>query len=216
VRKIVAVMAISCLPFVVRTQEPSAPPQAPASVATEPWIAAAVEAGQRGKVPNTKLVHPAGMNSGRVLIGSFSTPFTRVTAAAAAAKRNYKTFTVADVTPDLIAPELHVYALSRPWGLEAARIEAVVITPAKGKDEEKRARAIQPLRLEPTPTAFRSLLGVEFEGEHMLAVFPLSALSEANEVHIVYAVPVPGGPNGDVKGCRDCHDTFSLKDVRVR
>jgi hypothetical protein len=100
--------------------------------------------------------------------------------------------------------------------VEAARVEAVVITPAKGKDEEKRARAIQPLRLEATPTAFRNLLGVEFEGEHILAVLPLSALAEANDVHVVCAVPVPGGPDGDVKGCRDCHVTFSLKDVRVR
>jgi hypothetical protein len=216
VRVLILALAIGSVPFMLRAQEPGAPPAAPTSVPAEPWIAAAVDAGQRGKAPNTKLVHPAGMNSGRVLFGSFSTPFTRVTAAAAAAKRTYKTFTVADVTPDLIAPELHVYVLSKPWGIEAARVEAVVITPAKGKEDEKRARAIQPLRLEPTPAMFRNLLGVEFEGEHVLAVFPLSALSEANEVHVVYAVPVPGGPDGDVKGCRDCHDTFSLKDVRVR
>src|SRR5712692_3213182 len=48
--------------------------------------------------------------TGRVVVGCFTTPFSRVVAAAQNAKRKYKPFTEADVTPELIAAgELHVH-----------------------------------------------------------------------------------------------------------
>jgi hypothetical protein len=45
------------------------------------------------------------------LIGSISTPFARVVQAGLTARKQGNAFTMADVTPELIAPELHVIVL---------------------------------------------------------------------------------------------------------
>ena len=127
---------------------------------------------------------PMGMQS--TYVGCFTTPFSRVAQAAQAARKKYKNFTAADVTPDMIAPHLEVLAPSHdPVGQGPGRtnVEAVVITPRKSKD---RGAAIQPIISEEMTAEYKNLMGATFEGRGMRAVFPLSALSEANEVHVVY------------------------------
>ena len=47
------------------------------------------------------------------LISVYTTPFLRVALAANAAKKRYKRFTEVDVTPDMTALEIHVYAASQ-------------------------------------------------------------------------------------------------------
>ena len=54
----------------------------------------------------------AGWGNGP-LIGSFSTPFARVVQAAVATRKKGSAFAPGNVTPDLIAPELHVIALAQ-------------------------------------------------------------------------------------------------------
>src|SRR5262245_16341793 len=64
------------------------------------------------------------------LLGRFSTPFSRVVQAAVAAQKRGKPLTAADVSPELIAPELHVIAISqRTENLEdMARVRTVAVT----------------------------------------------------------------------------------------
>jgi hypothetical protein len=196
-------------------------------------IEKAIRAGEKGDVPSGAISKSSGWSWGSIYLATFSTPYMRVAAASRAAKKAYKKFTPADVTPEMVAPELHVYGWSQMNGNQptqaplgggalhdsaargAVSVSAVVITPKKGKQEEKQAAAIQPLRFEPLPTVWQNLFGARTEAEGMLAVFPLSALSEDNEVHIVYERPVTMGTNAmGGRHCEDCSASFSLKGVK--
>lgn len=154
---------------------------------------------------------PMGMQS--MYVGCFTTPFSRVAQAAQAAKKKYKNFTEADVTPEMIEPHLEVLAPSHTRAGEGPRpvnVEAVVITPRKSKD---RGAAIQPIKSEEMTAEYKNLMGATFEGRGMRAVFPLSALSEANEVHVVYdeKACIVGGWG---KWYEDCPAKLKLDKVR--
>jgi len=151
---------------------------------------------------------PMGMQS--AYVGCFTTPFSRVAQAAQAARKKYKTFTEADVTPEMIAPHFEVLAPSRDGGAGRTNVEAVVVTPKKSKD---RSAAIQPILSEEMTAEYKNLMGATFEGKGMRAVFPLSALSEANEVHVVYDAKtcIVGGWG---KFFEDCPAKIKLDKVR--
>jgi len=141
----------------------------------------------------------------------YSTPFLRVASAAHSAKKKYKNFTEADVTPEMLAPELHIYGLAVPLGgMDIANVEAIVITKVKEKNRES---AIQPVRTEPLPADYQNLFGAKTEGRSMLAVFPLSLLREGHEVHIVYDKKTRVGSLG---GCDDCAVEFKPEKDKVR
>jgi hypothetical protein len=55
----------------------------------------------------------AGWGDGPML-GSFSTPFSRVVQAAAVARKEGRTFSATDVSPALVEPQLQVIAISQP------------------------------------------------------------------------------------------------------
>jgi hypothetical protein len=94
-------------------------------------------------------------------------------------------------------------------------VTAIVITPRKGKDEEKMAAAIHPSRFEEMTTLWQNLFGAEFRTLGMVAAFPLSALSEDNEVHVIYDKPATMGTNAlGGTHCEDCSAGFSMKKVR--
>lgn len=79
------------------------------------------------------------------LIGYYTTPFLRVALAANTAKKHYKPFTEADVTAEMLAPEIQVYASSQPvQGTVIANVETIVLMPKKSKD---RSQGIQPTRM---------------------------------------------------------------------
>jgi hypothetical protein len=185
---------------------------------TPELVAEAIKVGEKGDVPSGRLTQSSGFSWGSVHIATFSTPFMRVAMAARQAKKEYRKFTPADVTPEMIAPELHVYAWSQGLaenGPDTANVTAVVITPKKGNKEEKAGKAIQSLRFEPIPQTFQNLLGAKVEGVGRMAVFPLNALSEDNEVHVVYDKNAKMGENAaGGRHCDDCHAGFSLKGVR--
>jgi hypothetical protein len=177
-------------------------------------IKAAIDLGARKKLPETHLIKTASLGSYRLHVATFSTPYMRVAAAARDAKTTYRAFTEADVTPEMIAPELHIYAWPQMDGPEAVGVKAVVITPRSGKQEQKAARAIHPIRFEDAPVVFRNWFGASFEGRGRMAVFPLTALSEENEVHVIYerrvALKVSGSPMVSFS-CEDCDVEFKLK-----
>jgi len=124
----------------------------------------------------------------------YSTPFIRVALAAQDAKRNYKPFTAADVTEDLIAPELHVYAeahevrtlrspLKRGEVRDAIGVTAVVVARKKAKEPDN---VIQPLRTLAVPVSVKNLFGAVFEATGMTAAFPIDALDNDREIRVVY------------------------------
>lgn len=196
-------------------------------------IVEAIKVGERGDVPSGALTQSSGFSWGSVHVATFSTPFMRVAAAARQAKKEYRKFSAEDVTPEMTAPELHIYAWPQAFGKPpsnvgtgtvydrnsgtpwAANVSAVVITPRKGKDEDKQAKAIQPTRIEDIPIAFQNLFGAKSDGVGRMAVFPLSVLSEENEVHVVYDREVTIGTNAaGGRHCQDCRAAFKLKGVR--
>lgn len=122
--------------------------------------------------------------------GCFTTPLSRVRLAAAAARKEYRPFTEADVAPELLEPYLEVVAFpQRAFVHGAGRrgrpidVRAVVIMPTKSKD---RGAAILPSSSAPLDTRFRNMLGATFDAAGMAARFPLSALDDGNEVRFVY------------------------------
>jgi hypothetical protein len=158
-----------------------------------------------------KIQEHSGWGNGPVL-GYFTTPYSRVVLAANSARKLYKTFTLADVTPELLAPEVHVYALARAIGgrMDAiANVQAVVVMPAKEKD---RTKAIQPIRTSELTEEYKNLMEAVMTGRSIIAVFPLSVLDEKNEVRVVFDRFVPGA--SAVKGCTDCGARFNLKKVK--
>ena len=73
-------------------------------------IEEAIRAGERGDVADGVIRKSSGFSWGSIHIATFSTPYMRVAAAARQAKKAYRKFTPANVTPEMIAPELHIYA----------------------------------------------------------------------------------------------------------
>ena len=147
-------------------------------------------------------------DSEKVRWAHFSTPFLRVALATNQAKKRYKTFTKADVTDQIIAPELHVYASAASLGgLNVANVEAVVIMRAKEKD---RSKAIQPLRQEELPEEFQNLFGAKTNGRSVLAVFPIELLNDQNEIRVVFDREVSSG----ALLCSDYAMRFKTSDLR--
>lgn len=141
--------------------------------------------------------------------GCFETPYSRVASAARAATKKYQPFTEADATADQLAPEVRLCAWNRNEAgsdILKARVEAIVVMPAEGAD---RTAAIQPTR-----TLYKTQQAIGF----LCVAFPLSALSAANEVRIVYDRPIQcyaeGGYTVDGKPATECAVRFKLDDVK--
>jgi hypothetical protein len=201
---------------------------------TPQLIAEAIKAGEKGDVSDGAITKSSGWSWGSIRIATFSTPFMRVAMAARQAKKAYQKFTPADVTPEMIEPELHIYAWPQVNGADKPRrdpiggnaiydkapvggvnVTAVVITPQKGNQDEKMAAAIRPSRFEEMTALWQNLFGAEIRTLGMVAVFPLSALSDDNEVHVIYDKPATMGTNA-IGGmhCEDCNAGFNLKKVK--
>jgi hypothetical protein len=179
-------------------------------------IAEAITAGEKGKFHDGRIVEKRSWAlMGGVQVATFSTPFMRVAAAAAHAKRNYQALRPDDVTNDLTAPELHIYAWAQGDLPHVHNVVSVVITPRKGSKEEKRARAIHPKELIDIPTNFRNAFGASADASGKMAVFPLDALNEQHEVHVIYDnTETIKRTNAYTLGCIDCSAAFNLKGVR--
>lgn len=148
--------------------------------------------------------------------GCITTPYSRVVQASQSAREKYQPFTEADVTPEMLAPVVQVFAFP-PASFIMGRgkvgppldVKAVVVAPAKSKDREA---AILPSHQVELDSRYQNMLGATFEATGLVATFPLDVLSEKNEVRFVY----------DGKGCADwknklsseCAVRFNLKGVR--
>lgn len=149
------------------------------------------------------------------LIAVYTTPFLRVALAANTAKKQYRAFTEADVTPEMTAPEIHVYATSKSLGgTGVANVVTVVLLPHGNKNSQQ---AIQPLRITAASEQYKNLFGFIGEGQGMLAVFPLDVWTEDKDVHVVFDAGIPNSNpfgTGGVGGCTDCKSRVYLEKVR--
>ncbi len=131
----------------------------------------------------------------------FTTPYSRVVALAANARELNKTATEADVTPEIIAPgELHIHVFDDIWlgrGWRLARVQAAWLGPASNGG----VPPIEPTRTLTPGTLFikdrtKSIVGKQYPElatAYRTLVFPLSVLSEGNELHVRFDHPVSCG-----------------------
>lgn len=185
----------------------------PGGIVTEMTPERMREAIEKGGDPCYTLTRGMGLSTKQTHVGCFSTPYSRVAGAAKNAKVTYRSFTEADVTPEMIAPELWVLArpAHKPYGPGVADVRAVVIAPAKSKD---RSGIIMPTRTTEDVAEYKNAMGATFEGRGLLAVFPLSVLTEENEVRVVYDARVCGSGGLSSKYSEECAVRFKLDKVR--
>jgi hypothetical protein len=147
-----------------------------------------------------------------VFADCFTTPFSRVVGAAREAKRKYKPFSEADVTPELIAAgELQIHGLAGPAARGGvASVDTIVVMPEGSKD---RSKAVMPTKTTEVSAEYKNALGASYEGKSVTAVFPLSVLTERNTVHSVFDKHRAASGAG-AAGCDDCDIEFKLKNVR--
>jgi hypothetical protein len=145
------------------------------------------------------------------LIAVYTTPFLRVALAANAATKQYKTFTEADVTPDMIKPEILVYAESHTvQGADIANVETIVLLPHNSKDANQ---AVHPTEMKDVSQEYKNLLGFSGEGKGLVAIFPIDAWNENNDLRVVFDKTIPGS-SGGLGACRDCKSRIYLGNVR--
>jgi hypothetical protein len=158
--------------------------------------------------PKVSLGLAIGAKAVTVPMGCFSTPYSRVVGIGAAARKKYLVADAASITPETIgAGELRIFAFAQSTGQAGmADVQTVVIMP---KDTKDRSKAIQPTHAEELTEEYKNLYGASFQGKSMMAAFPLTALSESNEVHVIYS-----GHIGAPAYCDDCKSKLSLKDVK--
>jgi hypothetical protein len=128
---------------------------------------------------SAKKAEPYKIGNFALKAGTFTTPYQRVVLAAFEAKRSYKPFTPAEVTPELIAPELRVRALPFTFKDGVANVVAVVVT-KRGSRE-----ATQPTSSAAFDLEFSNAFGKTITGKGLEASFPLSVVDASNEIRIV-------------------------------
>lgn len=147
------------------------------------------------------------------LIAFYTPPFLRVALAANVAKKRYRSFTEADVTPEMIAPELLVYAPSHSLqGAAIANVVTVAVLPSNSKGT---SQAVHPTRMNEASEQYKNLFGFTGEGQGVVAAFSLDVWRENMEVHVVFdrGIPSSQGP-GKLGGCTDCKSRIYLERVR--
>jgi hypothetical protein len=149
----------------------------------------------------------AGWGNGP-LIGSISTPFSRVVQAAVMARKKGRQFAPTDVTPELISPELHVVAVSQP----AATDDAVLATVKSVSLVSPGANTVKPTHTSELTREYQDFNGTMFERPGVVAIFPMTALGGTNEVRIFFD-RVARGSNA-LTGCREC--TVPLNMTRIK
>jgi len=147
------------------------------------------------------------------LIAVYTTPVLRVALGANAAKKRYQAFTEKDVTPEMTAPEIQVFAPSQSLESAAiANVVTIVLLPHNSKDS---SQAIHPTRIIEASQEYKNLLGFTGEGRGLVAVFPIDVWTENNEVHVVFDTGIPSSQGrGKLGGCTDCKSRIYLDKIR--
>jgi hypothetical protein len=155
---------------------------------TPEQIAAAIQLGTTSKKlwPYGDVYSPASM----------TTPFLRVALAAHEAKREFKPFTAADVTPEMVEPELKVMVSPHVSGRFVRTVKAVVVR------NKKTGVLIQPNRSTVTEHNYSNAYGKKDSGAGIVATFPLSVVDADNEIAVAYEYGDEGKQKFDVAKIR--------------
>lgn len=170
----------------------------------------AIDYGQKQRSVAPYELRASFLGSGRV-VAFYTTPFLRVALASNNAKKKYQPFTVTDVTPEMLAPELRVVAGSIPAHKRSPadnRIANVVTVVVMPKGSKERGEAIQPTSTTPMDETYQNLFGFTTTGRGLVAVFPLAVLDEDNEFRIIF------DENIEEAVCTDCKASIRLRNVR--
>ncbi|HXB55597.1 MAG TPA: hypothetical protein VN461_12480 [Vicinamibacteria bacterium] len=174
---------------------------------TPATIAEAIAAGQADKKAGMHFLKTKG-----IVVGFFTTPFSRVASAAQHAKALYKPFSEADVTPDMTVPQLEVFAgsvaVSSPLPPGVGNVEAVLIMPKGAKDV---SMAIHPAKTSEVSEEYKNLMGASLNGKSINAVFPLDVLKPGREIVVIYDRIVG---HDYLSKCTECRVELDLKGVR--
>lgn len=146
-------------------------------------------------------------------IGVYTTPFLRVALAASVASKRYQSFTERDVTAEMIAPEIHVYARSQSLdSATVADVVSVAVLPHKCQDT---SLTVGPSQMSVATEEYKALYGFDNHESAILAVFPADVWREDNEVHVVFDREIPGARGPSARGgCIDCKSQIYLDKVR--
>jgi hypothetical protein len=144
------------------------------------------------------------------LLGYWSTPFARVVLAAAAARKEGKTFAVSDVAPELRRPEIYVLIFPQPAAYEVilAAVQAVVVVRRSGDQET----VITPVSAGEATKGEVAVYGVPSQINAMVFSFPLSAAVSDSAVKVTFSHVVRG--SSALTNCRDCIVPFDVTTIR--
>lgn len=140
----------------------------------------------------------SGMGNGP-LIGYMSTPFARVVLAVRAATKDGKTFSAADVTPDLVSPELRVMVLNQGAAYDAATAVAQVVTIVRGSPQV----TVEPIRRAAATDDHHRLYAVSRDNAGALMLsFPLDVVVQGSQIRVAYSHVVRG--SSAITNCKHC------------
>lgn len=135
-----------------------------------------------------------------VEIGRAYTPFLRVALAARQARETYRTFSAANLTPELTEPVVVVVFQPQPSSNGPTSVMTVLAMP-KGKSDP--TLAIQPIWSKPNDISYQNVFGATWTSSGMLAAFPLETMGAGFEFIAVYEgrAAMGSGPNGrEIRG----------------
>jgi hypothetical protein len=153
----------------------------------------------------------AGSGNGP-LMGVFSTPFSRVVRAAAAARKDGRLFAASDVTQDMITPEVHVVVWQQPIApgeKQIAGVRSVFIASRATRDPSD---PVMPIKLMKLTTEYATLYGLRFEHPGYVATFPLSVLTRGNWIHITFNQVIRS--YAAVSACMECVVPVPFDEIR--
>jgi hypothetical protein len=134
------------------------------------------------------------------LIGSFSTPFSRVVRAALNARAAGRTLAPEDIPAALLAPEIQVIAMSQPASgvPERSNVERIVFVRRQRTGEE----LIEPVRMVPFTQRYQDATSGAVTNAAVMAVFPLEALTSATEIRVQFDRTARG--SSAMATCQSC------------
>jgi hypothetical protein len=135
-----------------------------------------------------------------------------VVQAALAAQKTGKTLAATDVSSEMIAPELHVIAMSQQAALDDSSVAAVQSVVIADRGDSNSAAAGQSLRQVELTKDYKDLYGIESVQRGVVAVFPLSVLKPGREIRVSFD-KIAKASNA-LAACKDCVVTLPNNGLR--
>lgn len=198
---------------------------------TPALIAEAIRAGQQGKIKGLyPMQHVKTVVNGIVVVprghAYFTTPFQRVAEAAYEAKSKNQPFSAANLTPEMVRPEVEVfvrwsfsdYAVNDTKYPFTERIAVSVVNPKEvALFRDPHSEAAVPIRgssnkIRVNYRPNKAEWAMQVDGTQLIGVYPLDVLGPDTEVRVLFADFLVSG-NLQVSGAES---TFKFKLDKIR